>query len=230
MCQLPQRSVRSLCLVSSTLYAALFPRLHRAITFCASNEWPLNVLDVGHFLQDHPDPRAREIMQDVRRLTVKAPVHLARSHRCVYNNNFFPPIMSPRGLRWGARTNRPLTVRFWTACCPRYVRSSLGQHPASSIRFSMYGKHFLRPPKLTSSRWHIGTCIPPGILDAKGYFVRLQQQIRRLSLITGTCLHAGITWRVSRVSRHSPSWSGKASIIRPRSALCGTVSGRTTVV
>ncbi|KAL2838688.1 hypothetical protein BJX68DRAFT_248701, partial [Aspergillus pseudodeflectus] len=32
MCQLPQRDVRSLSLVSTTLYAALFPRLHRAIT------------------------------------------------------------------------------------------------------------------------------------------------------------------------------------------------------
>ncbi|GAA93031.1 hypothetical protein AKAW_11143 [Aspergillus luchuensis IFO 4308] len=44
-CMLPQRSVRSLSLVSTTLYAAVFPRLHRAITFRASNEWVLNILE-----------------------------------------------------------------------------------------------------------------------------------------------------------------------------------------
>lgn len=42
------------------------------------------------------------------------------------------------------------------------------------------------------SRWHIGTCIPAGVLDAQGYLVHHQKQIRRLSLITdGTCPHAG---------------------------------------
>ena len=41
-------------------------------------------------------------------------------------------------------------------------------------------------------RWHIGTCIPADFLDAQGYFVHRQNQIRRLSLITdGTCPHAG---------------------------------------
>ena len=102
MRQLPQRSVRSLSLVSTTLYAALFPRLHRAIAFCARNEWALNVLDVGLFLEDCPNCRAGEILQHARQLTVKAPIHIARFHCCVYNSNFFPPTMSLRGLTLGS--------------------------------------------------------------------------------------------------------------------------------
>jgi hypothetical protein len=102
MRQLPPRSVRSLSLVSTTLYAALFPRLHRAITFRASNEWALNILDVGLFLGDSPDYRAAEILHYTRQLTVKAPIRIARFHRCVYNSNFFPPATSPRGLTLGS--------------------------------------------------------------------------------------------------------------------------------
>lgn len=83
--QLPQRSVRSLSLVSTTLYTALFSQLHRTITFGANNEWALNILNVGLFMQDHPSPPTQGIMQDIRRLTIKAPIHLARFHRCVYS-------------------------------------------------------------------------------------------------------------------------------------------------
>lgn len=102
MSQLPQRSVRSLSLVSTTLYAALFSRLHRAITFRARNEWALNILDFSLFLGDCPDSRVGDILHDTRRLTVKAPIRIARFHRCVYNSNFFPPAMSPRGLTLGS--------------------------------------------------------------------------------------------------------------------------------
>ncbi|KAL6229141.1 hypothetical protein BDW75DRAFT_225589 [Aspergillus navahoensis] len=98
MRQLPQRSVRLFSSVSTTLYAALFPRLHRAITFRASNECALNILDVDLFLGDCPDCRAGQILHYTRQLTMKAPIHIARFHRCVYNSNFFPPAMSPRGL------------------------------------------------------------------------------------------------------------------------------------
>ncbi|KAL2841287.1 hypothetical protein BJX68DRAFT_278660 [Aspergillus pseudodeflectus] len=65
MCQLPQRDVRSLSLVSTTLYAAL-------------NEWALNILDVDPFLGGCPDHRAGEILRCTRQLTVKALIGTAR--------------------------------------------------------------------------------------------------------------------------------------------------------
>ncbi|KAJ0418366.1 hypothetical protein BJY00DRAFT_325054 [Aspergillus carlsbadensis] len=173
---LPQRSVRSLSLVSTTLYAALFPRLHRAITFRASNEWALNILDVGLFLGDSPDYRAAEILHYTRQLTVKAPIRIARFHRCVYNSNFFPPATSPRGLPLGS---------------PHEPTAHSGFLESLSSQIHQVFPR-LEPGILHSFQWHIGTCIPANVLDAQGYFVHHQKQIHRLSLITdGTCPHAG---------------------------------------
>ncbi|KAL2801507.1 hypothetical protein BJX63DRAFT_426677 [Aspergillus granulosus] len=173
---LPQRSVRSLSLVSTTLYAALFPRLHRAITFRASNEWALNILDVGLFLGDCPDYRAGEILHYTRQLTVKAPIRIARFHRCVYNSNFFPPAMSPRGLTLGS-PHEPTAHKGFLESLSSQIHQVFPR---------------LDPRILHSFQWHIGTCIPANVLDAQGYFVHHQKQIRCLSLITdGTCPHAG---------------------------------------
>jgi hypothetical protein len=61
----------------------------------------LNILDVAPFLGDYPNYRAGEILHYTRQLTVKAPIRIARFHRCVYNSNIFPPAMSPRGLTLG---------------------------------------------------------------------------------------------------------------------------------
>jgi hypothetical protein len=101
LCQLPQNSIWLLSLVSTILYAALFPQLYHAITFHASNEWALNILDVGPFLGDYPNYHAGEILYYTRQLTVKAPIRIAWFHHCVYNSNFFPPAMLPRGLTLG---------------------------------------------------------------------------------------------------------------------------------
>ncbi|CEL11749.1 hypothetical protein ASPCAL14846 [Aspergillus calidoustus] len=173
---LPQRSVWSLSLVSTILYAALFPRLHRAITFRASNEWALNILDVGLFLGDCPDYRAGEILHYTRQLTVKAPIRIARFHRCVYNSNFFPPATSPRGLTLGS---------------PHEPTAHSGFLESLSSQIHQVFPR-LEPGILHSFQWHIGTCIPANVLDAQGHLVHHQKQIRRLSLITnGTCPHAG---------------------------------------
>ncbi|OJZ80115.1 hypothetical protein ASPFODRAFT_466316 [Aspergillus luchuensis CBS 106.47] len=91
---LPQHSVRSLSLVSTRLYAALFPRLHRTITFRARNEWALNIFDVHPFFRDHSGSRAGEILQHARQIRFSAPIHIARFHRCVYNSHFFLPASS----------------------------------------------------------------------------------------------------------------------------------------
>ncbi|OJJ65594.1 hypothetical protein ASPBRDRAFT_79703 [Aspergillus brasiliensis CBS 101740] len=91
---LPQHSVRSLSLVSTRLYAALFPRLHRTTTFRARNEWALNILDVHPFFRDHPGSRAGEILRHVRQIRFSAPINIARFYRCVYSSHFFLPALS----------------------------------------------------------------------------------------------------------------------------------------
>ncbi|GLA26512.1 hypothetical protein AnigIFM63326_003672 [Aspergillus niger] len=155
---LPQHSLRSLRSVSTTLYAALFPRLHCAITFRASNEWALNILE------------------HARQLTVKAPIHIARFHHCVYNSDFFPPARSPRGLTLGS-PHEPTAHRGFLDSLSSQI------HRAFAL---------LEPGTLHSFQWHIGTCMPADILDAQGYIVHHQKQILRLSLINdGTCPHAG---------------------------------------
>ncbi|KAL2822633.1 hypothetical protein BJX63DRAFT_417665 [Aspergillus granulosus] len=95
---LPQHSVWLLNLVSIILYTALFPRLHRAITFRASNKYALNTLNISLFLGDCSNYRAGKILHYTRQLTVKAPIHIAWFHHCVYNSNFFSPAILPREL------------------------------------------------------------------------------------------------------------------------------------
>lgn len=112
MRQLPQRSVRSLSLVSTTLYAAVFPRLHRAITFRASNEWVLNILEVSPYLGDGPNCRAREILQHARELMVNAPyISLGFTAVCTIATSFHLPGRQ-EGSHWEVRTNQPLTGGF----------------------------------------------------------------------------------------------------------------------
>lgn len=193
MRQLPPRSLRSLSLVSTTLHAALFPRLHRAITFRASNEWALNILDVGPFLKDCPDCRSEEILHCTKELTVKAPIHFALFHRCVYNSNFFPPGMSPRGLTIGS-PHEPTAHRDFLKSLSAQIHQVLIRLEPGIVHSFQYVQIETWPRGTTTDlrRWHVGTCIPADVLDAQGYFVRHQTQIRRLSLITdGTCPHAG---------------------------------------
>jgi hypothetical protein len=149
MRQLPQRSVRSLSLVSTILYAALFPRLHRAITFRASNEWALNILDVGLFLGDCPDYRAGEILHYTRQLTVKAPIRIARFHRCVYNSNFFPPATSPRGLTLGSPHEPTAHSGFLESLSSQIHQVFPRLEPGILHSFQYVLGHCLKEPQLT---------------------------------------------------------------------------------
>ena len=149
MRQLPQRSVRSLSLVSTKFYAALFPRLHRAITFRARNEWALNVLDVGLFLGDCPNCRAGEILQHARQLTVKAPIHIARFHRCVYNSNFFPPAMSPGGLTLGSPHEPTAHRGFLDSLSSQIHRVFTRLEPGILHSFQYVLRHCPEEPQLT---------------------------------------------------------------------------------
>ena len=136
-------------LVSTTLYVALFPRLHRAITFRASNEWALNILDVSLFLGDCPDYRVGEILHDTRELTVKAPILIARFHRCVYNSNFFPPAMSPRGLTLGSPHEPTAHRRFLESRSSQIHQVFTRLEPGMLRSFRCVLRHCLKEPQLT---------------------------------------------------------------------------------
>lgn len=159
--QLPQRSVRSLSLVSTTLYAALFPRLHRAITFHASNEWALNILDVSLFLKDCPDHRAGEILHYTRQLTVEAPIRIARFHRCVYNSNFFPPAMSPRGLPLGSPHEPIAHGGFLESLSSQIHQVFTRLEPGILHSFQYVLRHCLKEPQLTCLDGISGPASPP---------------------------------------------------------------------
>ncbi|OGE46739.1 hypothetical protein PENARI_c124G04245, partial [Penicillium arizonense] len=46
----------------------------------------------------------------------------------------------------------------------------------------------LKPNRLSTFEWRLGTCVPVGVLDKEGYLSRYQQRLTRLSLVTdGTC-------------------------------------------
>ena len=161
MRQLPQRSVQSLSLVSTTLYVALFPRLYRAIAFCARNEWTLNVLDVGLFLGDCPNRRAGEILQHARQLTVKAPIHIARFHRCVYNSNFFPSAMSPRGLTLGSPHEPTAHGGFLDSLSSQIHQVFTRLEPGILHSFQYVLRHCLEEPQLTHLDGISGAASPP---------------------------------------------------------------------
>lgn len=178
-------------LVSTTLYAALFPRVHRAITFRASNEWALNILDVNFFLGDCLDSRVGEILHYTRQLAVKAPIRIARFHRCVYNSNFFPPAMSPRGLTLGS-PHEPAAHRGFLESLSSQIHQVFTRLEPGILHSFQYVLRCCLKTATDPPRWHIGTCIPANVLDVQGYLVHHQKRIRRLSLITdGTCPHAG---------------------------------------
>lgn len=149
MRQLSPRSVRSLSLVSTTLYAALFPRLHRAVTFCASNEWALNILDVSLFLKDCPACRAEEILHCTRELTVKAPIHIARFHRCVYNSNFIPPAMSAGGYTIGSPHVPTAHRGFLESLSSQIHQVLIRLEPGFLNSFQYVSSRCLKEPQLT---------------------------------------------------------------------------------
>ncbi|KAL2782626.1 hypothetical protein BJX66DRAFT_345671 [Aspergillus keveii] len=86
----------------------------------------------------------------------------------------------------------------------------------------------LEPGILHSFQWQIGACVPANVLDAQGYLVHHQKQIRRLSLITdGICPHAGQHLEGLSCFAALTELGWKASTIRPRLAPCEVASNRT---
>jgi hypothetical protein len=91
--------------VSSRLHTALIPLIYRAVTFRATSEWALNVLDVDSFFLHHGRPQAANHLQHIRHLHFYAPINLARFNRCAYYSIFRTAGLSPCSSTLGTSDN-----------------------------------------------------------------------------------------------------------------------------
>ena len=76
--------------------------IYRTVTFRATSEWALNVLDVDSFFLHHGHDRGSGYLRHTQHLHVWAPIHLARFNRCAYYSIFraaaFPQCTSTLGI------------------------------------------------------------------------------------------------------------------------------------
>ncbi|KAJ5230957.1 hypothetical protein N7489_011665 [Penicillium chrysogenum] len=165
-------TLRVLSRVSSRLYAVLVPRIYRTISFCAASEWALNVLNVDPFFLRFGPSRAADYLQHVLQLQIKAPFHLVRFNRCAYYNIFRAAGLPESPATLGASDEATAHQQFLDD-----VKDQL------QLIFT-----HLKPNRLSTFEWRLGTCVPVGVLDQEGYLSRYQQRLARLSLVTdGTC-------------------------------------------
>ncbi|KAJ5775836.1 uncharacterized protein N7511_000847 [Penicillium nucicola] len=169
---LPTTTLRILSRASSRLYAVLVPRIYRIISFRAASEWALNVLDVDPFFRNFGPSRAADYLQHARHLQIKAPFHLVRFNRCAYYNIFRAAGLPNSPTTLGSSDEATAHGQFLDD-----VRDQL------QLLFT-----HLKPNRLSTFEWRLGTCVPVGVLDQEGYLSRYQQRLTRLSLVTdGTC-------------------------------------------
>ncbi|KAJ5230968.1 hypothetical protein N7489_011676 [Penicillium chrysogenum] len=165
-------TLRVLSRASSRLYAVLVPRIYRSISFCAASEWALNVLNVDPFFLRFGPSRAAGYLQHARHLQIKAPFHLVRFNRCAYYNIFRAAGLPESPATLGASDEATAHQQFLDD-----VKDQL------QLIFT-----HLKPNRLRTFEWRLGTCVPVGVLDQEGYLSRYQQRLDRLSLVTdGTC-------------------------------------------
>ncbi|KAJ5366158.1 hypothetical protein N7541_000099 [Penicillium brevicompactum] len=171
---LPPASLRALSRASSRVYSILIPQIYRTIAYRADSEWALNVLDVGSFFLHLGHSRAADYLQHARHLQIQAPFHLVRFNRCAYYNIFRTAGLPVSPHTVGASDEATAHGQF--------LDDVEGQ-------LQLIFTH-LKPNSLSTFEWHLGTCVPIGVLDRGGYLSRYQRRLTRLSLVTdGTCPH-----------------------------------------
>lgn len=151
----------------------------------------MNILDVDRSFQDQ-GPRAGELLKHARQLTIISPIYLARFNRCVYHSPRYQSPASRRDSSLGS-PHEPTTHKEFLDDLSAQLRLVFAQLKPGSIRSFQYvlRVHPCQGSELTYRIWHLGTCVPTGILDGDG-LVHNQKYINRISLITdGTCPHAG---------------------------------------
>ncbi|KAJ5593593.1 hypothetical protein N7537_010497 [Penicillium hordei] len=173
---LPPDDLRSLSQVCSTINAALVPLIYRTVTFRAASEWALNVLDIDSFFRNHAHSQPLSYLHHTRDLNIQAPIYIARFNRCVHHSTF-----RTSGLREASSTLGTSDE----AKAHRHFLDDISEQ--MHLIFACLKENSLR-----SFQWHLGTCVPPGILDENGYICRHHKGLRKLSLITdGSCPQAG---------------------------------------
>ncbi|KAF7589640.1 hypothetical protein BBP40_004013 [Aspergillus hancockii] len=167
--RLPPPSLWALRQTSSRLHTVLVPRLYSTLTFRAASEWALSDLNVDRVLESRGSGPPNLTFHHTRHVQVTAPFHFARFNRCAYHRIGYASSLRAFG--------EPTAHQ-------RFLDTLSGQLRRAFVQ--------LNPHTLRSFRWHLGTCLPAGVLDGDGYFAAQQKSIRSLALITdGTCPHAG---------------------------------------
>ncbi|KAJ5291493.1 hypothetical protein N7478_000744 [Penicillium angulare] len=170
---LSANAVRIMSHVSSGLRWLLTPLVYRDIEFCAVNEWALNVLDVDDFFLHHC--ANVDYLQSTRRVSIHAPVHIARFNRCVAFNLFRTSEPSKSCVSLGTTDEEKAHELFLKDIMSQMRRVFKG----------------LRSNSLRSFTWRLGTCVPNGILNQDGCIIQHQKGLAHLSLVTdSSCPHA----------------------------------------
>ncbi|KAJ5346162.1 hypothetical protein N7452_004166 [Penicillium brevicompactum] len=168
--------LRAFSQVCSRVNSILVPLIYRTVTFRAPSEWALNVLDIDSFFWNHTRLQGLSYLRHTRHLNVQAPICISRFSRCA-NYSIF---------RASGLTQASCTL----GTCDE-VKAH--RHFLDDITEQMYSVFAcLKENSLRSFQWGLGTCLPAGILDKKGYLCRHQKSLESISLITdGTCPQAG---------------------------------------
>ncbi|KAJ5642622.1 hypothetical protein N7490_006622 [Penicillium lividum] len=187
--ELPAASLCALSRASSRLHSVLIPLIYRTVTFRAASEWALNVLDIESFFLHHSHPPATSYLQHTQHLDIWAPIYLARFNRCAYYSIFRTAGLSGCSSTLGSTDDATAHAQFLEDIADQLQRVVAHLKPDSLRTFqSVLAYTLLSTPRLTADRWRLGTCLPAGLLDRKGYLTQNQRRLRRLSLVTdGTC-------------------------------------------
>lgn len=182
--------------VSRRLRSIFIPLLYDAVEFRAASEWALNIMDIDSFFQTHPTSRDKCYLQYTRKISITAPIVIARFNRCAYFNVFRDPTTGGSLSSLGTSNEAKAHTQFLDDISRQLQTLQFHLEPDKlhSLQYAFDGSPsiFLKLRLTVSSRWHLGTCIPPGFLNSDGYVSRYQSRLRQISLITdGSCPHSG---------------------------------------
>ncbi|KAF3009278.1 hypothetical protein E8E15_002598, partial [Penicillium rubens] len=115
---------------------------------------------------------ATSYLQHTQHLDIWAPIYLARFNRCAYYSIFRAAGLSGCSSTLGSTDDATAHAQFLEDIADQLQRVIV----------------HLKPDSLRTFQWRLGTCVPAGLLDRKGYLTQNQRCLRRLSLVTdGTC-------------------------------------------
>ncbi|KAJ6081434.1 hypothetical protein N7499_006308 [Penicillium canescens] len=213
---LSPRDLRFLSQASRRLHSVFIPLLYHTINFCAASEWALNVINIGTFFRLHKVSQDSCYLQYTRELSISAPIVFARFNRCTYFNVFRVAGQLIGINTLGTSNESKAHEQFLDDISHQLqlVQSHLKSNHLRSLEYVASpgsSSTFIKIMLMTTIRWGLGTCIPPGFLDLDGYIDRHQNGLSHISLVTdGTCPHSGrcLSGLGSLSSLNSLVWEG----------------------